>query len=127
MPVETLWPGTLDLLESLRRQQRAEAMRRGQSVADTALVVVDEIGEPVRPEWYSDRFRRLAREAGVPVIRLHATRHTLGDMLGAAGVAPADGARILGHSTEVYLSTYSHATSAGVAAAAEQVARVLHG
>ncbi len=58
---------------------------------------------------------------------MHATRHTLGDVLGAAGVAHADGARILGHSTEVYLSTYSHATSAGVAAAAQQVAAVLHG
>jgi integrase len=102
-------------------------MALGRSVPDDALVVVNEIGEPVRPKWFSDRFRALSVEAGVPKIRLHATRHTLGQLMGAAGVAPADGARILGHSTEVYLSTYSKSTPAGVLAAAEQVAVMLHG
>ena len=126
VPVDTLWPGTTDSLRRLRTQVRSEALVLGETISDSDLVVVNEIGEPVRPEWFSDRFKRLSVEAGVSRIRLHATRHTLGHMMGAAGVAPADGARILGHSTEVYLSTYSKSTSAGVHAAAERVAAVLH-
>ena len=44
----------------------------------TPLKVVGATGVPVRPEWFSDQFRRLSRAAGVPVVRLHATRYTLG-------------------------------------------------
>jgi hypothetical protein len=44
-----------------------------------------------------------------------------------AGVAPVDAAALLGHTVEVYLSTYLQSTSAGVRAAAEQVALLLHG
>ena len=39
---------------------------------------MDAIGQPVRPEAYSDRFRALACQAGLPVVRLHSVRHTLG-------------------------------------------------
>ena len=33
---------------------------------DTGWVVVDELGEPVHPEWYSDEFKRVRKRAGVP-------------------------------------------------------------
>lgn len=58
---------------------------------------------------------------------MHATRFTLGRRLHEAGVAPVDAAALLGHTVEVYLSTYLQSTSAGVRAAAEQVALLLHG
>ncbi len=51
--------------------------------------VVDALGQPVRPEAYSDAFRRLCRAADVPVIRLHSVRHSLAFSLHSLGVPPA--------------------------------------
>ena len=68
---------------------------------------------------YSDRFRRLCASAGVPTINLHSVRHSLAFWLHQIGVAPADAAALLGHSTEVHLSTYlPHSGAAGIQAAA---------
>jgi integrase len=43
--------------------------------------VVNEVGEPYRPEWYSDQLRYLAKAAGLPVIRLHDARHICGTLM----------------------------------------------
>jgi hypothetical protein len=50
---------------------------------------VDQLGEPVRPYTYSDRFEALCRKACVPVIQLHSVRHTLATIMHKAGQAPA--------------------------------------
>jgi hypothetical protein len=39
--------------------------------AGDQYVVVDELGTPVHPEWYSDEFARLLTRVGLPKIRLH--------------------------------------------------------
>jgi len=83
------------------------------------LVVVDEVGDPLAPQVYSDRFRRQCAAAGVPTIKLHNVRHSLAFWLHQLGVAPADAAALLGHSVEVHLSTYlPHSGAAGIRAAA---------
>jgi len=56
--------------------RRSEVMGMHWSSEDTGYVVVDELGRPVRPEAYSDRFTELCTKAGVPVVRLHSVRHT---------------------------------------------------
>ena len=38
----------------------------------------DELGDPVHPASYSDRFKVLVHKAGLPRIRLQDTRHTCG-------------------------------------------------
>ena len=88
-------------------------------------VVTAANGHPVRPEAYSDRFKVLCREAGVPVIRMHAVRHTLALMLHRAGQAPADVASLLGHSVAVHLTTYVPRTEKGAQAAAAALGQVL--
>ena len=55
------------------------------------------------------------------MVRLHATRHTLADLMAAQGVPPVDAAALLGHTAEVYLSTYARSQSAGVQAAEDRV------
>ena len=65
----------------------------------------------MRPELYSDRFRRLSREAGLRVIHLHLVRHTLAVAMNRAGVAPVDAAPLLGHTVDVYVSTYLRPSS----------------
>jgi len=77
------------------------------------------LGQPVRPEAYSDAFRRLCRAADVPVIRLHSVRHSLAFWLHSLGVPPADAAALLGHTVDVHLSVYlPESGSSGIARAA---------
>jgi integrase len=125
VPVEAMWPGTLSLLRALSAQQAADRLRAGPAWADSGFVVVDALGQGVRPEWYSDRFRTVSREAGLPSITLHSVRHSLAFWLHSLGVTPADAAALLGHTVEVHLSTYlPHSGASGIASAAQALGRV---
>jgi integrase len=59
------------------------------------------------------------------VIRLHAVRHSVADLLASLGVPPVDAAALLGHTTSVYLDTYARATTAGTALAAARLGEAL--
>jgi hypothetical protein len=50
------------------------------------------LGKPVRPELYSDSFRRLTLAARLGVIHLYLVRRTLAVAMDRAGVAPVDAA-----------------------------------
>jgi integrase len=77
-------------------------------------VAVDELGRPVTPRWYSDRFQALAREAGVPAIRLHDARHGYGSHLLHQGVPVPIVAQVMGHATPaVTMAVYAHALRGG--------------
>jgi integrase len=66
-------------------------------------------GGPIRPEIIGDAFRRLTKEAGLPVIRLHDLRHTYASIALALGVNPKVVSERLGHSdVRITLSVYSH-------------------
>jgi integrase len=73
------------------------------------VVVVDESGEALRPDRYSDLFAEHVRAASLPAIRLHDMRHTAATVMLATGVPPVTVAGILGHSPDVLLRTYAHA------------------
>jgi integrase len=88
------------------KAMKAAAELRSTIWSEQALVVVDEADQPLRPEVYSDKFKRLCVEAGVPVIRLHSLRHSIAFLGHRRGIAPADMAALLGHSVEVHMSTY---------------------
>jgi integrase len=81
-------------------------------------VLVNPIGEPVRPEAYSDRFAVLCRQAGVSTVGLRDVRHTLATIMHRAGLAPSDAAALLGHTVAVHLATYVTPTQKGARAAA---------
>ena len=118
-PVEVIHPGTVTLLRALKARQAANRLAAGTAWRESVYVVVNALGEPLRPELYSDTFRRLCDAANVPAIRLHSCRHSLAFWLHSLGVAPADAAALLGHTVEVHLSTYlPDSGSAGIAAAA---------
>jgi len=108
LPVGDL-PGVTAALRALRKRQAEERLALGAAYGPGGFLVVDEMGRPPRPEAYSDAFRRLCREAGVPSIRLHETRHTLVTTLRAAGLPDDEIAKWLGHSVAVMLSTYARA------------------
>lgn len=124
VPVETIHPGTVAALRSLRAAQAADRLKAGEAWQESELVVVDALGAPLRPEVYSDRFRRLCVTAKVSSITLHSVRHSLAFWLHSLGVAPADASALLGHTVEVHLSTYLPESGAtGIAAAAAALGR----
>ena len=66
-------------------------------------------GQPIHPHAISQAFERIARRAGVPVIRLHELRHTHGTLLIAAGVPVKVVSERLGHATPAFtIETYQH-------------------
>lgn len=106
IPFEVMLPGTVDLFEALKDRQKVEAMEIGRVWSEGDFVATNEIGEPLRPELWSDWFKRLCKEAGVPVIRLHAARHTLAFLLDRKGGSAKIGAALLGHSEKIHEATY---------------------
>lgn len=125
VPFEAIHAGSVPHLRAMRRRQAEDRLRAGGAYHDSGYVVVDALGRPLRPEVYSDRFRRLCAAAGVPVINLHSVRHSLAFMLHQAGVAPGDCAALLGHTVEVFLSTYlPHSGAAGIQAAARALGQM---
>lgn len=105
LPVGAELATALAALLELQRHERAAA---GAAYIDHGLVVVDEVGTPMRPEAYSKKFAALAREAGVPVVRLHDARHTFVSLARADGIPDAVVAAMAGHSEAVMRRTYSH-------------------
>lgn len=99
---------TIDALRTEKALQAAERLRAGAAYLDEGWVVVDALGRPMRPETYSGRFRQLASEAGLPVIRLHDLRHTTASILASNGVALTTAAGLLGHDPVVFARTYAH-------------------
>jgi len=66
-------------------------------------------GQPIHPHAISQAFERIARRAGVPVIRLHELRHTHGTLFIAAGVPVKVVSERLGHATPAFtIETYQH-------------------
>ncbi|GKQ36762.1 hypothetical protein ALMP_33020 [Streptomyces sp. A012304] len=66
-------------------------------------------GRPVEPRNLYRSFTRVARSAGLRVIRLHDARHGTATLLTAAGVAPRVVMEILGHSQiSITMDVYTH-------------------
>ena len=97
-------------LHTFKVAQAAEKLAAGKAYAESGYVVVDELGEPVHPEWYSDEFGRLAKRAGVKKIVLHEGRHTALSLMEKTGVQISIVSKWAGHyDTAFTYSTYVHA------------------
>lgn len=116
--VETMLPGTVAALRTLKARQAAQKMAVGRAVWPTDLIAVDAAGRPLNRDSYSRAFLNLSQEAGLPRVRLHSVRHTIAPALHDAGVAPATAAGLLGHSLQTHMSVYVQSTDDHQAAAA---------
>lgn len=99
-------PVTIRLLRSLSAKQAADRLRAGEAWEDSGYVVVDELGRPVKPRTYSDRFAGLCRTAGVPRIKLHNVRHSLAQLMIERRVPFDVAAATLGHTLQVFMTRY---------------------
>lgn len=108
----------------LKAQHAAERLAAGAAYRAACAdcgeghLFVDELGELVHPESYSDRFEVLNRKAGLPRIRLHDTRHTCGTLMHLRGVPTAVISAWLGHASANFtLKTYVHSQDEALKAA----------
>jgi integrase len=100
-------PATVGVLAAWREWQRAE--QRAAGIEGAWWMFTDGGGQPIHPHAISQAFERIARRAGVPVIRLHELRHTHGTLLIAAGVPVKVVSERLGHATPAFtIETYQH-------------------
>jgi len=115
---------------ALREHRLAQAERRlllGRW-PEHGFVFVDEVGEPLHPGRVSDRFGRIVKPSGLPMIRLHDLRHSRASTLMALGENPAVVAQQLGHTSVSFtLSTYSHVTPNDTKASAQRYADLIDG
>ncbi|MDP8961594.1 MAG: site-specific integrase [Actinomycetota bacterium] len=98
---------TVDVMTAWRGWQAAE--QRAARIDSRGWMFTDADGQPIHPHAISQSFERIARRAGVRVIRLHDLRHTHGTLLIAAGVPVKVVSERLGHATPAFtIDTYQH-------------------
>jgi integrase len=108
-------PGMRDALDAHRKRQPVQRISGG-------LVVADERGEQVPPWLLSETFGKLAKAAGLPVIRLHDCRHTAATIMYEATKDIKATQAWLGHATaSITEGLYIHDRGEALDAAAEQV------
>jgi hypothetical protein len=99
-------------LDVLRRRQEAARAAAGETWVDTGFLFTRADGTHLHPAWASGWFKQLAREAGLPPIRLHDLRHGAASLMLAAGVDIKVVADVLGHSStgitrDIYTSVFA--------------------
>ena len=106
-------------LRALNAQQKRDRLVFGPTWINTGLIAINEDGSPIRPETYSKAFRRHCAAAGVPVIRLHDTRHTAATRMLDSGTTVSAAAKWLGHDPAMTLRVYGHVYDDALASAAD--------
>ena len=103
----------VDALTTLQLRQMEEADAAGEAYGkcpecDGAHVVVNELGAPYRPQWYSDRFVALGKALGLTRVPLHGSRHCAASLLADLGVPDVAIAAWLGHTKVEVTTGYRH-------------------
>ncbi|MFI6790905.1 tyrosine recombinase XerC [Nonomuraea sp. NPDC050383] len=85
-------------LRHRRRVQEAARKAAGDGWKPSDLTFTTRTGTPIEPRNFNRAFETHCRNAGVPRIRVHDTRHTCASLLAALDVHPRVAMRILRHS-----------------------------
>ncbi len=119
-------PTTLAELQAHRVRQLEERLRWGEAWHDSDLVFTRENGTTIHPQRMTSWFEQLARDAGLPKIRLHDLRHSYATAALAAGIPAKVVSERLGHaSVMITLDTYSHILPSMQEDAANSVAKLI--
>ncbi len=124
--VVPLASATLAALRAHRTAQAAERVRWGSAWTDSGRAFTREDGQGLKPSYVSRLFRRLAENAGLPVIRFHDLRHLCATLGLRAGVALKVVSERLGHSnTAITADLYTHVLPSVGQEAAERIEAVV--
>ena len=117
---------TAELLREHRKAQVKARMSAGPAWQDNDLIFCQADGRPWNPDHVSKRFKKLAAQAGVPVIKLHeGGRHTGNSLMRDAGVDQEVRMREVGHAGRDINDRYTHVLIEAHLAAAEQTAALI--
>src|SRR5262249_7704774 len=101
-------------------------MKAGPAWQDNDLVFCQADGRPWNPDHVSKRFKKLAAQAGVPVIKLHeGGPHTGNSLMRDAGVDQEVRMREVGHAGRDINDRYTHVLIEAHLAAAEKTAALI--
>ena len=124
--MNALDPDTVRILRAHRSTQAQQRLKTGPSYRDQGLMFAGPSGGPLDPSVVTHTFRKLARQAGYPSVRLHDLRHFHATALLRAGTHPKIVQERLGHSTiGMTLDTYSHVVPSMQEAAAEAFEKLM--
>lgn len=116
----------LAALKTLKTKQAEQKLAAGPAYSNAGrYVVVDELGQPLHPEWYSDEFLRLVKQVAVPRVPLHGARHCAASLLGDLGFPDVVVAAWLGHTEVTVTHGYQHAMNDCMKAAGEALGEAL--
>lgn len=118
-------PMPADLVRALRELRNKQTERFGGEQADAGFLVIDELGAPMRPDRWSDLWRKHCRAAEVPEVTLHAARHSSVTAMRDLGVPDHIVAAWHGHDEYVMRRTYTHAQAEHLSAAAAALSGAL--
>ncbi len=120
--------GSVATVTAHRTLRKRERLAAGEAWVDSGRMFTDELGERLHPEYVSHRFRELAKEAGLPVIKFHAARHTAATLALEAKVDIKIVSEMLGHSTtRITQDLYQHVRVQVQIDAAETAVELLPG
>jgi len=116
----------LNTLSAWKLTQDVEREKWSSAYEDSGRVFTYENGRQLRPQWVSQVFDRVVREADLTKIRLHDLRHLHASLLIAGGVPLAIVSKRLGHSTiAITADLYGHLLRDANREAAEAAAGML--
>ncbi|CAN2202754.1 XerC Integrase [Candidatus Nanopelagicaceae bacterium] len=119
---------TMELLKAHRKRQIQERMAIGECWTDTGYVFVRENGLPIDVQTPTHLFRKLSKQAGLKLIRLHDLRHLHATELLRLGVPLHVVAHRLGHRDAMVTATiYAHVTDEQIETASETFAHAMSG
>lgn len=87
-----------DILLKIQRKQKDQKNILKNSYNNKGYVMAWENGEPYRPNYLSDLFKKTITDNNLPPIRLHDLRHTFASVANELGVGLYDISKALGHS-----------------------------
>jgi integrase len=90
---------TVETLRRHRTEQNKERLLLGPRYADQGLVFSMPDGTPWEPDAFTDAYRVIARQSGLPQVRFHDLRHTHATQLLRQGIHPKVVSERLGHAT----------------------------
>ena len=126
-PCDRLDERSLAILEAHRRHQLEERIALGLGrPAPDGLIFTDPLGEPVKPDSFSQMFDRHQRDLEAPRIRVHDLRHSAASLMLQSGANPKTVSERLGHaSTAFTMDVYAASVPALEEETAAKVAKLL--
>jgi integrase len=97
---------TLAKLGTLQDQQEQAARAAGDKWTETGLVFTDEHGEPIHPAKLNDALADIAKQCGLPPIRVHDLRHGVATQSRAEKVEDSVISANLGHSSKWFTAAF---------------------